>query len=214
MQSRMELHFIKFKEVSVTLTTSLAFGTKVYSAPSDPAVELNDCDSAIQKIVKAMKSVTAEINGETNSRFCLDYEEIHMFIQNPKESYQTTPFAILDSFAVSILNILKDKNELYSHAAQLNLLNKHLQLTGKNNTDEVLSKYIVLAFLVVDLDDMDYDPFHKSLASYRHVYLQAKALFRLGQHIFVRFENSKIFTEQLHEEESLSEFWYPFVCIL
>lgn len=78
----------------------------------------------------------------------------------------------------TIKSILKDKGEVHAHTHQLGPLNNVLKI-GSINTFGLLTKFIVLSLLVVDIDEMDRDEFHRGIASYRFAYLQVRALFKI-----------------------------------
>lgn len=80
----------------------------------------------------------------------------------------------------TIFSYAKTKEDIHKHADAISNLNPNIKLYGKNDK-KVISNYLVLSFLSIDLDDIDTPELINSILAYRNIYHQMRHLCELNK---------------------------------
>lgn len=177
MEKRSTKHWNLYKEASVTICSSLAFGIRVFVSPGgDQRPQIDD--ESIFKIVKPLKEVCAIENNEMNDRDAINLIALKKIFYGNEDESKSLPIGIIFSLAENLMS-LANFELIQKLAETLSLLNTKFKINfEKNGPKNIIGKFIIVCFLLVDMDDVSESSLEKLTGSCRCIFKQTRSLFK------------------------------------
>lgn len=177
------------REVVVVFRSSLQFGNSVY---------FNDCsitpdleEAAIDRVIDSIKRALNEATDKHVVRENIGAHEIQKILG--EDPIDENNFSIVRSMSDSVSRLLK-KDHLTMLANKINNLQTYLKLTSPESTKQLLAKYVVFGFGLIDFDDVTKDLSKEDLDALnkvRHIYGTFKTMFRVNLSKPVTFDGNE-----------------------